>query len=107
MTLPTYYIRTIEKRVFWMEIEYLKSAVRLLNKDCVNRRGLDLSKKVLWVSVAQRAAELLAIKVGGFKKNSPLPPTNIMHVRPEIKSWMMGFYSPLTYRRPQYLFSNI
>ena len=63
MTLPTYYIRTIEKRVFWMEIEYLKSAVRLLNKDCVNKRGLDLSKEVLLVSVGQRRAELPAVKV--------------------------------------------
>ena len=80
MTLPTYYIRTIEKRVFWMEIEYLKSAVRLLNKDCVNRRGLDLSKKVLWVSVAQRAAELPFIKVGDLKKIlllSPAPASSV------------------------------
>ena len=35
-----------------MEIEYLKSAARLLNKE-----GLDLSKEVLWVSVGQRAAD--------------------------------------------------
>ena len=38
--------------------------------DYVNRGGLDLSKEVLWVSVGQRAAELPAIKVGGWKKNS-------------------------------------
>ena len=54
-----------------MEIEYVKSAVRLLNRDCVNKKGLDLSKEVLWVSVGQRIAELTVIKVGGLKKNLP------------------------------------
>ena len=34
-----------------MEIKYIKSAVRLLNRNCVNEGGLDLSKEVLWVSV--------------------------------------------------------
>ena len=51
-----------------MEIKYIKSAARLLNKDCVNKGGLDLSKEVLWVSVDQRAAVLQAVKVGGQKK---------------------------------------
>ena len=51
-----------------MEIKYIKSAARLLNRDCVNKRGLDLSKEVLWVSVDQRAAVLRAVKVGGQKK---------------------------------------
>ena len=46
-----------------MEIEYVKSAARLLNRDLVNKRGLDLSKEVLWVSVGQRAAELRAVQV--------------------------------------------
>ena len=50
-----------------MEIKYLKSAARLLDRDFVNRRGLDLSKAVLWVSAGQRAAELPAVKVGGQK----------------------------------------
>ena len=36
-----------------MEIKCIKSAARLLKKDCVNKGGLDLSKKVLWVSVDQ------------------------------------------------------
>ena len=53
-----------------MEIKYIKSAGRLLDRHCVNRGGLDLSKAVLWVSVGQGAAELPAIKVGGLKKNS-------------------------------------
>ena len=39
-----------------------------MNKDCANRRGLDLSKEVLWVSATQRAAELPAVKVEGQKK---------------------------------------
>ena len=41
-----------------MEIKYIKSAARVLNIDCVNKGGLDLSKSVLWVSVGQRAADL-------------------------------------------------
>ena len=53
-----------------MEIKCIKSAARLLNKDCVNKRGLYLSKEVLWVSVGQGAAELRVVKVGAQKKNS-------------------------------------
>ena len=44
-----------------MEIKSIKSAARLLDKDCVNKGGLDLSKEVLWVSVDQRAAVLRAV----------------------------------------------
>ena len=51
-----------------MGIEYLKSPARLLYRDQVNKEGLDLSKKVLWVSVSQLAAKLQAVKVGGLKK---------------------------------------
>ena len=39
-----------------------ENAARLLDRDYVNRRGLDLSKELLWVSVGQGAAEILAIK---------------------------------------------
>ena len=46
------------------EVEYMKSAARLLNKDYVKREGLELSKEVLWVSAGQRAA----VKVGGQKR---------------------------------------
>ena len=46
-------------------------AARLLNRDILNKGGLDFSKEVLWVSVAQRAAELLAIKVGVQEKILP------------------------------------
>ena len=55
-------------RVFLTKIKCIKSASRLLNRDCVNKRGLDLPKEVLWVSIDQRVAELPAIKVGGVKK---------------------------------------
>ena len=41
-----------------MEMKYIKSAARILDRDCVNKKGLDLSKEALWVSVGQRAAEL-------------------------------------------------
>ena len=54
-----------------MEIKYIKSAARILNRNCVNKGGLDLSKNVLWVSVGQRAADLRFVKVGGQKKNLP------------------------------------
>ena len=57
-----------------MEIKYIKSAARVLNRDCVNKRGLDLSKNVLWVSVGQGAADLRAVKVGGLKKISAIRP---------------------------------
>ena len=50
-----------------MEIKYIKSAARVLNRDCVNKGDLDLSKNVLWVSVGQGAADLRAVKVGGSK----------------------------------------
>ena len=69
-----YYICPIEIGVFWLEMKCLKSAARLLNRVCVGRQGLDLSKEVLWVSVRQKAAKLPAGKVGGLKKNSAMRP---------------------------------
>ena len=48
-----------------MEMKYIKSAARLLDKDCVNKGGLDFSKEVLWASVGQKAAVLQVVKVGG------------------------------------------
>ena len=57
-----------------MEMKYIKSAARILNRNCVNKRGLDLSKNVLWVSVGQGAADLRAVKVGGLKKNLAIRP---------------------------------
>ena len=47
-----------------MEMKYIISAARLLNRACINRKGLDLSKEVLWGSVGQRAAKIQAVKVG-------------------------------------------
>ena len=41
---------------------------RLLERELVNRRGIDLSKEALLVSVGQRALELPVVKVGGQKK---------------------------------------
>ena len=35
------------------------------------KRGLDLSKEILWVSVGQLAANLQTVKVGGLKKILP------------------------------------
>ena len=48
-----------------MEVKYVKSDARLLNRELVNKKGLDLSKEVLLVSVDQRAADLQAVKVKG------------------------------------------
>ena len=45
-------------------MKYIKSTSILLDRDWVNKAGLDLSKEVLW------ATEVPAIKVGGLKKNS-------------------------------------
>ena len=55
-------------RVLWTGIEHIKSIARLLDRDYVNRRGLDLSKEVLWTFVGQGAAELRSVKVGGQNK---------------------------------------
>ena len=65
-----YLINPIELRSLWTEKEYIKSAARVLNRDCVNKKGLYISKEVLWVSVGQRAAEIRAVKVGGQQKKS-------------------------------------
>ena len=64
-----------------MEMKYNESAARVLTRNCVNKKGLDLSKEVLWVSVGQRAAELSAFKVGGLKKKSADRPARAKRVR--------------------------
>ena len=43
-----------------------------MDKNCVNKGDLDLSKEVLWVPVEQRAAVLQAVKVGGQQKILPI-----------------------------------
>ena len=48
-----------------MKIKCFKIAARVLDRDCVNRRGLDISKEVMLVSVAQTTVKLPFIKVGG------------------------------------------
>ena len=99
-----------------MEIKYIKSAARVLDRDCVNKGGLDLSKEVLWVSVGQRAAKIQAVKVGDLKKILPRGPPCTTRVRPGFDSWTIRsssnfdslyFCCPLTYRDPQYLFRKI
>ena len=58
-----------------MVMKYIKNAAIVLDRDCVNKRGLNLSKKVLWVSVGQRAMEIRAVKVEGQRKKSADLPT--------------------------------
>ena len=49
---------TMEIRSLRMSKTYHKNSTRLLIGGYANKRGLDLSKEVQWVSVGQRAAEL-------------------------------------------------
>ena len=73
-----YYVSTAWIGLFWSEIEYLKRAARLLNREWVNRRGSDLPEEVLWVSAGQMVAELLAVKVGGQKNSADWPGSNLL-----------------------------
>ena len=75
------YISPIKMRSLWMEIKYVKSAARLLDRNWVNKGGLDLSKKVLWVSVVHRAAQLQAVKFGGQQKILPISPVRTHFAR--------------------------
>ena len=50
-----------------MEMKYNESAARVLTRNCVNKKGLDLSKEVLWVFVGEKAAEPPVVIVGGQK----------------------------------------
>ena len=53
---------------------YQKNTASLLEGDYVNKRGLDLCKEVLWVSVGQRTVELQAFKVRDLTKNPATRP---------------------------------
>ena len=64
-----------------MEMKCIKRAARLLEIDCVNKGGLDLSKEVLWVSVDERAVVLWAVKVGGQKIILPIAPVRTRFAR--------------------------
>ena len=64
-----------------MGIKCNKSAARLLDTDCVNKRGLNLTKEVLWVSVGQRAAVLEGVKDGGKKNSADRPGSNPLCLR--------------------------
>ena len=67
-----------------MDIKYIKSAARVLNRKFVNKGGLDLSKNVLWVSVGQGAADLRAVKVGGQKNILPIGPLRAKGARTRL-----------------------
>ena len=110
-------INPIEMRVLWTEIKYIKNAPSLLNRDWVNKRGLDLSKEVLWASGGQRTAKLQVIKVGDLKKILPRGQSRTKRMRPGFESWTIRssskFNRPqlcspsVTYRDSQYLFWKI
>ena len=73
-----------------MEVKYIKSAARVLDRNYFNKRGLDLSKKVLWVSVGQRAADLQAVKVGGQNKILPTSPVRTHFARAKSKPLLLA-----------------
>ena len=70
----------------WQGKTYLYNASSLLNSNWVNRRGLDLSKEVLWASVGQLAAKLQAVKVWDLKKILLRGPPRTTRVRPALDS---------------------
>ena len=74
-----------------MEIRCFISVARLLNRDWVNKGGLDLSKEVLWVSVGQWATELWAAKVGGQQKILPISHAQAKRVRTRLISRIFFF----------------
>ena len=74
-----------------MEIEYIKSAARFLNRHCFNKGDLDLSKNVLWVSVGQGVADLRAVKAGGQKNSADWPGSNPDH--PRQADWQNFFFT--------------
>ena len=94
-----YLINSIEMRSLWMEIKYIKRTARLLNRDWVNKGGLDLSKEVLWVSVGQRAANLWAVKVRGQQKILPISPARAKRVRTGLIGRIICWPPTLTARR--------
>ena len=70
-----------------MEMKNLKSATtQTLGQRLYQQTGLVLSEEVLWISVGQRAAELLVVKVGGQKKNQPLGVVRIRLARAGLSS---------------------
>ena len=92
-----------------MEMKYIKSASRLLDRAWVNKGGLDLSKEVLLVSVGQRAAELSVIKVGGQKKILPNGPVRTRRARTgpigkiffDLQIWQLVDLLPFDLQRPK------
>ena len=65
-----------------MEIKYIYSCAKLLYRNSVNKRGLDLFKEVLWVFLGQREAELRAVKVGDKKKFCQLARRGLSRFKP-------------------------
>ena len=102
-----YYISPIEMRFLRMEIKYIKSATRLLNRDWVNKGGSDLSKEVLWVSVGQRAAELRAVIVGcqqkcclsAWRGRSGFEPGRSAEFFVDLQLWQPGALLPFDLQR--------
>ena len=103
-------------RSLWQSITCIKNPFSPFNLDWVCWRGWDLFKEVLWVSVGQLAANLQAVKVGGWSYctgNEPRPHS----WGSRWAGWLIFFqttnfeslqlWCQLIYRVPQYLFGKI
>ena len=80
-------------------MKYIKSAATVLNRDCVSRRGLDLSKELLWVSVDYRAGKLQAVNIGEMKKKSAeWPESNHTNAAPGSSPGQLDHFQSLNDR---------
>ena len=87
-----------------------------MNRACANRRGLDLSKEVLWASLGQRAAKLWSVKLWWWSDRPGLEPEP-HSFGSSLAEWQdffqifnfdsLYFCNPFTYRDQQYLFRKI
>ena len=67
-----YNISSMGMGSLWQSKTYLQNTASLLIRQYGNRRGLDISKEAMWISVCERAAKLQAFNVGGLKEILPL-----------------------------------
>ena len=80
----------------WESKTCVKKTTRPLNLCFVYQGGLDLSKEALLASVGQRAAKLLAVKVGDSPKVCQFghySQSACMHTRPGLSSTRVQSFS--------------
>ena len=89
-------------RSLWTEIKLVNNAPRLFDRDCVYRRGLDLSKEVLWLSLC-RSKGTRATGCQSWRSKKILPIGR--HRRRGFKKCMVSL-TPLMCSRGGVRFSN-